>query len=100
VIWKGRPNIFWVTFISQPQAPTSAPTGAGVVSGLTFDQLGGAISKAQAIPQVQVQLHWIEYFQSKWTNRISSDINASAVITDVAISNNFNADSDVSCPRH
>jgi hypothetical protein len=92
VIWKGRLNIFWVTFISQPQPPQSVSTGAGVVSNLTFDQLGGAISDAQAIPQYQVQLHWIEYFQGKWTNRISTDINTSAIIN--GMDQQFDPDSD------
>jgi hypothetical protein len=93
LIWKGRLNVFWVTFISQPQPPqTTGDTGGGAVSGLTFDQLAGAISSAQAIPQVQVQLHWIEYFQGKWTNRISSEINTSAIIT--GIGDKFDPDSN------
>ena len=94
VIWKGRLNIFWVTFIPQPQPPqASASTGSGTVSNLTFDQLAGAIYSAQAIPQVQVQLHWIEYVQGKWTNCISSEVNFSSVITTNV--NNFNPDSKI-----
>ncbi len=75
VIWKGRLNVFWATFISQAKTPQSSGTGpGGSVSSLTFDDLSGAIAGAAAIPQVKVQLHWIEYYQGKWSNRISTDI--------------------------
>jgi hypothetical protein len=75
-LWKGNLCIFWVTFITTPVAPTqqAAPVG-GAVSSLTFGDLASNIFGAKAQPQVQVQLHWSEYFQGKWSNRISSDIN-------------------------
>jgi hypothetical protein len=79
-IWKGRLNIFWVTFLPQQQPPQTGNTGLGNVAGLSFDALAGGITKAQAVPQVQVQLHWAEYFQDKWTNRISSDPNSNPAV--------------------
>jgi hypothetical protein len=79
-IWKGRLNIFWVTFIMQQQAPQNDGTGLGTVTGLDFDQLMGGINAAKAVPYAKVQLHWAEYFQNKWTNRISSDPNSTQAV--------------------
>ncbi|MGC2745754.1 MAG: neuraminidase-like domain-containing protein [Candidatus Angelobacter sp.] len=80
-IWKGRLNIFWVTFILQQQPPQNAGGGpTGHVSDLSFDTLAGGISQVKATPQVQVQLHWVEFFQGKWTNPICSDPNSTAAV--------------------
>ncbi|HEY2499455.1 MAG TPA: neuraminidase-like domain-containing protein [Candidatus Angelobacter sp.] len=79
-IWKGRLNIFWVTFIMQQQTPPPQSSGLGNVTSLSFDNLVGAINSARAVPYVKVQLHWSEYFQNKWTNRISSDPNSTAAV--------------------
>jgi hypothetical protein len=79
-IWKGRLNVFWVTFISQPVPPASGPGDGTTVTSLKFSDLMGDIFAGSATPQYQVQLHWIEYFQGKWTNRISSDANTPALL--------------------
>ena len=79
-IWKGRLNIFWATFIMQQQAPQGGSTDLGNVTSLSFDDLMGGINAAKAVPYVKVQLHWAEYFQSKWTNRISSDPNSTDAV--------------------
>jgi peptidoglycan hydrolase-like protein with peptidoglycan-binding domain len=74
--WKGRLNIFWVTFIQQAQAPSSSgSTDPTLVTSLSFGALQNNI--AGALPQVQLklQLHWIEYFQRKWTKPIATDVN-------------------------
>jgi hypothetical protein len=74
-IWRGRLNIFWLTFVLKAQAPTPSsgndPTGVG---GLGFDALTTDIFTGKPQKQVQVQLHWVEYFQGKWSNRISTDV--------------------------
>jgi hypothetical protein len=70
-VWRGRLNLFWVTFISQPQAPP-------LQSGLLFGDLTNAdISSAKAQQQYQLQLHWTEYLQGKWSNPIASDVSRS-----------------------
>jgi hypothetical protein len=78
-IWKGRLNVFWVTYITQTQPPPTAPasgSGATPVSSLGFGDLSDNISNAGTSTKlVQVQLHWCEYYQGKWSTRISSDIN-------------------------
>jgi len=79
--WKGKLCIFWATFISTPVSPTQPPAAAtGKVAELSFGELASSINTAKAQPQVQVQLHWSEYFQGKWSNRISSDINKYAPV--------------------
>jgi hypothetical protein len=76
-IWKGRLNIFWVTFAakSQAQAPPPADPSGKPASGLSFADLADKISTVAPRAQVQAQLHWCEYFQAKWSDRISTDIN-------------------------
>jgi hypothetical protein len=77
-IWQERLNVFWVTFISKNQAPSAPPSaqpGDPSAASLPFNQLAGNIYAAAPQQQVQIQLHWVEYFQGKWSNRISSDIN-------------------------
>jgi hypothetical protein len=69
--------VFWVTFISTPEAPGSSTAipNDGLVTSLHFSDLAANINAAKATPKMKVQLHWSEYFQGKWSNRISSDIN-------------------------
>jgi len=76
-IWKGRLNLFWVTFIQQAQPPAQpAATGDTTpVSSLDFGHLATNIYAGAPMTKVQVQLHWAEYVQGKWSNRVSSDVN-------------------------
>jgi hypothetical protein len=75
-IWKGRLNVFWLTWITQTQAPSSSSSDDTALSSLQFSALTGDISNAgKSTKLVQVQLHWCDYYQGKWSTRISSDIN-------------------------
>jgi len=82
-VWKGRLCVFWVTFISKPEAPDAPASNPNdpKVTGLSFSQLASNISAVKAKPKMQVQLHWSEYFQNKWSPRISSDFNKYATVT-------------------
>ncbi len=73
-IWRGRLNIFWLTFVLKAEAPTPSGTTSAGVGGLPFDTLTTDIFTGKPQKQVQVQLHWVEYFQGKWSNRISTDV--------------------------
>jgi hypothetical protein len=91
-VWKGRLNVFWVTYITQTQAPAAPPasgSGATPVSSMGFGDLADSIASA-GVPtvQVKVQLHWCEYYQGKWSNRISSDVNK---YNPIAVTNNFDS---------
>lgn len=76
VVWRGKLNIFWATFINQTQNP-SPPGGGGdstPMSNLSFNQLANHVFAALPEKQVKVQLHWSQYSQGKWSNRVSTDV--------------------------
>jgi hypothetical protein len=84
VIWRGRLNIFWLTFAirgaatppsvaSQARSDTTPPTSKLV--DLHFNDLAPLVVGSKPDRTVQVQLSWSEYYQGKWTPRRSSDIN-------------------------
>lgn len=75
-VWKGRLNVFWVTYITQTQAPPPPPASSSpAVTSMGFGDLADSISSAKPTKLIQVQLHWCEYYQGKWSTRISSDVN-------------------------
>jgi hypothetical protein len=74
-VWKGRLNIFWVNFIAQPQSPSQPPTDTTPVASLTFNRFATLVSDMSPDQQVRVQLHWSQYSQGKWSNRLSTDVN-------------------------
>jgi hypothetical protein len=78
-IWRGRLNIFWLTFVTkaEPRAPRG---GSGAVSALDFNTLSGDIVTSTPQKLVHAQLHWSEHVLGKWTGRISSDVERSEAI--------------------
>jgi hypothetical protein len=80
VIWRGRLNIFWLTFINKAQGPGPSGSGGSKITDIGFNDLTNAMFGAKARPQVQVQLHWSEYVQGKWSKPIASDVNRYAPI--------------------
>jgi peptidoglycan hydrolase-like protein with peptidoglycan-binding domain len=90
VVWRGRPMIFWLTFIIKggPTAPTGSGSnsdGTGATTNLnqlTVADLSSALAGSSAPPTtVQVQLNWTEYYQGKWAPRKSSDVNRFAPVS-------------------
>jgi peptidoglycan hydrolase-like protein with peptidoglycan-binding domain len=82
VVWRGRLNLFWVTFFKKGQANPiqSSSDGSTNLGSLPFDHLTGAINNSRAQPQVQAQLHWSEYFQGKWSKEVTTEIDQFPVI--------------------
>jgi hypothetical protein len=80
-LWRGRLNLFWLTFVAQPE-PATTPSNSGTteVAKLSFGDLVSDISVGQPQQQYQVQLHWTEYYQGKWTTPIASDLKHTAPI--------------------
>ena len=75
-IWRGRLNIFWLTFVTEAQAPPATAHESARIGSLPFDTICRAASPGgNAQTQIQIQLHWSEYVQGKWSNRISTDLN-------------------------
>jgi len=86
-VWRGRLNLFWVTFISQPKLPGISSGGTSdPVSGLSFGQLSGDIGTTKPLQQYQLQLHWADYFKGKWSKPIASDPSKS---TPIAVADGF-----------
>ncbi len=82
-IWRNRLNVFWVSFNKQAQAPpppSSFPSGPGTITSLDFGTLASNLATLAPQLQVQVQLHWCEYFQGVWSKRLSSDVNQYAPV--------------------
>lgn len=75
-VWQGRLNIFWVTFITQaqPAHPSTVSSDTTPVSDLSFSAFAARAGSLAAKPQVKVQLHWTEFFQGKWSPRVSTDV--------------------------
>jgi peptidoglycan hydrolase-like protein with peptidoglycan-binding domain len=70
LVWRERLHLFWVTFMVKAQqgSNTQAQVPENASVGTIFNKV------AQITPQleVQVQLHWSEYFQGQWSTRESS----------------------------
>jgi hypothetical protein len=79
-VWRGRLNVFWLSFVTKAQAPAPSNASNGAVASLQFNQLSTDIFTGKPQKQVQVQLHWSELIQGKWTTRISSDVEKSELI--------------------
>ena len=84
VIWRGRLNLFWLTFAvrgaitppTQAQAASADPTPPTTkLTELSFSDLAPMVVSAKPPRTVQIQLNWSEYYQGKWTPRRSSDLN-------------------------
>jgi hypothetical protein len=65
VVWRGRPHLFWVTFLEKPNTGTS---GAMTPQDMAEQK----ISDIRPPRKLQIQLNWTEYFQGQWTARASS----------------------------
>jgi len=75
VVWRGRLNLFWLTFMMKGTPGAVSDAGdIDHITDLTFDQLASKIASAEPQRQIQVQLHWSEYFQGKWSNPIATDM--------------------------
>jgi len=75
-IWRGRLNLFWLTFIQKvetPGPPGAAPPGAPAAASLPFATLAGNVFDGRPRVTLQIQLHWSEYLDEKWSPRLSTD---------------------------
>ena len=79
-VWRGRLNIFWLGFVTKTQAPAPSNASNGAVASLQFNQLSTDIFTGKPQKLVQVQLHWSELIQGKWSPRISSDVEKTELI--------------------
>jgi Neuraminidase-like domain len=80
VVWRSRLHLFWLTFAQMSQPPATPPQGSGSdssthVADMTFSELSTNLFSAKPQKQIKIQLNWSEYFEGKWTDRKSSDLN-------------------------
>lgn len=59
--WRGRMHLFWVTFLEQTEKPAPPKPFKPATEEIDISQLSGQ-------PYVNVQLHWAEHIDGKWTN--------------------------------
>ncbi len=72
-MWKGRLNLFWVTYITQAQPAPPPPAGGDPITKLGLGDIVDSIVSSAPTTLVQPHLHWCEYYQGKWSTPISSD---------------------------
>ncbi|HLN62155.1 MAG TPA: neuraminidase-like domain-containing protein [Symbiobacteriaceae bacterium] len=81
VVWRDRLYLFWLTFLEKPldnPLDTAAADPGKAPATMTFDDL-----KEAARGTVDVQLHWSEYLDGKWSTRESGGF-AAVVTSEVA----------------
>ncbi len=73
VIWRDRLYLFWATFIEKVDQPSTAgfSNGSKHLTDVSVSQVVGDLRKIVAKKQVEVHLHWSEYFQGEWSTRES-----------------------------
>jgi peptidoglycan hydrolase-like protein with peptidoglycan-binding domain len=77
VIWRGRLNIFWLTFVPQAQQAQqsgSPSPGSPHLTDLTFKDFSDLVAESRPQKKVRIQLNRTEYYQGKWAARASSDL--------------------------
>lgn len=76
VMWRGRLNLFWLTFLVKSHLDTSS-TSQDVDFHTSF-----SIPMTIPTQEVQIQLNWSEYFQGQWTTRETSGFGPAYVMVD------------------
>jgi hypothetical protein len=79
-VWRSRLNLVWLTFVTRTQALSSGTSDTTALASLQFNSFESTVLSGKPQKQVQVQLHWSEFVQGKWTNRISTDVGKSQPI--------------------
>jgi hypothetical protein len=92
VIWRGRLNIFWLTFAQQAQPPESSSSGSGQLTNLTFDDFSRLISQGSPQKTVRIQFNRTEYYHGKWAARVSSDLTR---FSPIPVTDDFDPATDV-----
>jgi len=94
IVWRGRINLFWLTFSTQVEGPgaPSTDTDTKPVGEMTFQTLSNKLYAAESKLHFQAQLHWSEYFQGKWSNPVATDFRGAPSIE---VNADFDPDRDV-----
>lgn len=74
VVWRERLHLFWITFLEKPDlgsARTTPPKLNNIDATSNLGSMKTAMQETVAKKQVDVQLHWSEYFQGNWSTKES-----------------------------
>ena len=76
VMWHGRLNLFWVTFLEKAKSDDSnSKSSTTKLMDILQKDIVNSVQKV-----VEVQLNWSEYFQGQWTTRGSNGFGKSIPI--------------------
>jgi len=72
VVWRNRLYLFWVTFMDKPKEEASDTKASQNpaeknISDLKMSEVISQTMARTGTKTVEVQLHWSEYFQGKWS---------------------------------
>ncbi|MDR3483154.1 MAG: neuraminidase-like domain-containing protein [Burkholderiaceae bacterium] len=97
-MWRGRLNVFWLTFISKVQAPPKPAPSSDTTAAASMPLVGltdGIYDAFTSQAQLHVQLNWSEYYQGKWSDRLCSDVNRIDAENPFNVPGNFNVDTGI-----
>ena len=88
VVWRDRLYLFWVTFLDKPQDSTKASEilPSDKLSSMTLKNAYDGLTTAVNFKNIELQLHWSEYNNNKWSSPESSEYQNA----DVKVSKKFN----------
>ena len=90
IVWNNRLLLFWLRILKNQSAtpaagqPSSGPSGSGAISGWKMDDVNAytssAANSAAANISVKAVLCWSEFYNGKWQDMKSSDVDDPAVL--------------------
>jgi hypothetical protein len=91
VVWRNRLYLFWVTFMDKPDEhahPGSTTTGTSLADAKLSDLMSD-LKEVGKNKQIEMQLHWSEYLQRKWSTHASSEFVSPRTPKPLTVSNGY-----------
>ena len=89
IVWNNRLMLFWLRILKNQSAtpavgqPSTGPSGAGPISGWKMDDVNSYTSTAAgsaAEVTIQAVLCWSEFYNGKWQDMKTSDVDDPAIL--------------------
>jgi Neuraminidase-like domain len=89
VVWNNRLLLFWLRILKNQSAapavgqPSNGPSGAGPISGWKMDDVNaytGSAAGSAAEVTIQAVLCWSEFYNGKWQDMKTSDVDDPAIL--------------------
>ena len=89
IVWNNRLLLFWLRILKNQSAtpavgkPSSGPSGAGPISGWKMDDVNsytGTAAGSAAEVTIQAVLCWSEFYNGKWQDMKTSDVDDPAIL--------------------